>query len=117
MAIRKLDKREWRTFCVHASRGLLGKRVEIEVASLNIGAQIEAKWLTFLGIDYDSRNDILEIALDGHDHLVRGPLELYVDEEAAGLLFTSMELIDSDGVRQILVLRDPLMLPSPWREA
>jgi hypothetical protein len=111
MAIRKIDKEEWLIFCAIATRGLLGKRAEIEVASLALGAQIEAEWLPFLGIDYDPRNDIIEIALDGLDHLVRNPLELYIDEDPIGM--TSMHVIDAEGVRQIVLLRDPLMLPRP----
>jgi hypothetical protein len=114
MAIRKLDKEEWLVFCARATRGLLGKRVEIEVASLTLGAQIEAEWLPFLGIDYDPRNDIIEILLDGLDHLVRNPRELYVDEDPIGV--TSMQVIGGDGVRQIVLLRDPLMLPPPVRD-
>jgi len=114
MAIRKLDKEEWLVFCARASRGLIGKRVEIKVASLDLGTQIEAQWLPFLGIDYDPRSDIIEIVLDGLDHLVRNPLELYVDEDPIGM--TSMQVIGGDGVRQILMLRDPLMLPPPLRD-
>jgi hypothetical protein len=113
MAIRKIDKDEWLIFCAFVTRGLLGKRAEIEVASLALGARIEAEWLPFLGIDYDPRNDIIEIALDGLDHLVRNPLELYFDEDPIGM--TSLQVIDGDGVRQIILLRDPLMLPSPLR--
>jgi hypothetical protein len=67
--MRKIDKEEW-LISARAQR-VLGKREEIEVASLALGAQIEAEWLPFLGIDYDPRNDIIEIALDGLDHLVR----------------------------------------------
>jgi hypothetical protein len=115
MAIRKLDRGEWLVFCARATRGLAGKRAEIEITSLSVGAQVEAKWLPFRGMAYDARNDTIEIALEGRDHRVRDVLELYVDEEPIGL--TSFELVGRDGARQIVLLRDPLMLPAPLSDS
>jgi len=57
------------------------------------------------------RDDILEIALEGLDHLIHKPSELYVDEGGDGLL--SLEVFDREGDRQIVKLLDPLMLPAP----
>src|ERR1700759_1202673 len=109
MALRMLDKTEWRPFCDRLSRGLVGKRAEIETLSLSLGSQIEAEWLPFLGIAYDPRNDVIEVALDGLDHLVNRPREVAIDGGAGGLL--PIEIVDGEGARQIVKLRDPLMLP------
>jgi hypothetical protein len=111
MAARKLDKSQWRVFCDHLSKTLIGKRAEIEVASLSLGDQIEVEWLPLLGISYDPKDDIVEILVEGVDHLIHAPREFYVDESGGGL--TSLEIVDGDGVPQIVKLRDPLMLPSP----
>jgi hypothetical protein len=111
MAVRKLEKTEWRPFFDWVSKGLVGKRAEIEIASLSLGSQIEAEWLPLLGVSYDPKNDILEIAVDGLDHMISRPQELYVDD-SAGIL-TSFEVIDGDGVSQIIQLREPLLLPAP----
>jgi Family of unknown function (DUF5335) len=111
MAAQKIEQREWQTFFDTTSKGLLGMRAEIEVASLALGDQIEAEWLPLLGIAYDPKDDVLEIALDGLDHLIHKPRELYADSGAGGLL--SFEVIDADGVAQIIMLREPLMLPAP----
>jgi hypothetical protein len=111
MTPRKLDKTEWRAYCDRVSKGLAGKRAEIEIASLDLGSQIEAKWLPLLGIVYDPKNDIIEVALEGLDHMVRKPREVYVDDDQGEL--ASLEIIDGDGVHQIINLRDPLMLPPP----
>ena len=78
---------------------------------MSLGSQIEAKWLPMLGITYDPKNDLVEVALDGLDHLIPKPRELHVDVGATGL--TSIEVIDAEGVQQIIKLRDPLMLPPP----
>ncbi len=112
MATRKLDKPEWRPLLDSISKGLVGTRAEIEVASLALGDQIQAEWPPLLGIAYDPKDDIIEIALEGIDHLINHPQELWADIGPGGAL-ASLEIIDGDGAHQILKLRDPLMLPSP----
>jgi hypothetical protein len=109
---KKLEKSQWGIFFNRISNALLtGKRAEIEVASLKLGDQIEAEWLPLLGISYDPKDDILDIDLEGQDHQIRNPREIYV--EAQGLDLSSMEVIDADGTRHIVSLRDPLSLPAP----
>jgi hypothetical protein len=111
MTAQKIDRAEWQTFFDTLSKGLLGMRAEIEVASLALGDQIAAEWVLLLGITYDPKDDVLEIALDGLDHMIRRPQEIYADSGAGALL--SFEVIDADGVSQIIMLREPLMLPAP----
>lgn len=111
MITRKLEKPEWRSFLDGLSSFLAGKRAEIEIASLDLGVQIEAKWLPLIGIGYDPKNDLIEVAMDGHDHMIRRPRELYIAEDTGQLV--SLEVIDANGVRQIVKLKDPLMLPVP----
>jgi hypothetical protein len=117
MAVRKLEKPEWEAYFDIVTKALVGKRAEIEVASMDLGDQIEAEWLPLIGIAYDPKDDLLEIALQGPDrletvdHLIPQPQEVWVDEGAAAL--SSLEIIDKDGAKQIVLLRDPLMLPAP----
>ena len=111
MTTRKLDKADWHSFLDNLTKSLAGKRAEIEVASLRIGDQIEAKQLPLLGITYDPKANVLEILLEGVDHLIHKPRELYLDEEAGQL--ASLEVIDADGTHQIIKLSDPLALPPP----
>jgi hypothetical protein len=66
-----------------------------------------------LGIVYDRKNDIVEVALDGLDHMIHEPREIYVDVDGKGLL--SLEIVDAEGARQVVRLMDPLMLPAPQR--
>jgi len=110
MATVKLDKAAWQTTLALMSKTeLVGKQVEIEVAGLAIGDQIEQDWIPLLGISYDPRNDLIEIPVEGLDHLIRNPREVWVEHGVAGLV--SMEVVDADDVRQIIRLREPLMLP------
>lgn len=111
MAIEKLEKSNWHGYFDALSNVLSGKEAEIDVNSLDIGAQIEAQYSPLLGIVYDHRNDILEILLDGWDHTIPNVREIYVDHD--GVSLKSLSVIDADGVQQIIRLRDPAMLPSP----
>ena len=43
--------------------------------------------------------------------MVRKPQELYVDFGTSGL--ASLEVVNDDGIREIITLHDPLMLPPP----
>jgi hypothetical protein len=111
MTIRKLEKSKWHAFFDGLSKMLEGKRAEIEVASLALGDQIEAEWLPLLGLAYDPKDDLFEVTLDGVDHMIRKPREIYLDDDVGGLM--SIEIVDAEGIRQIVKLRDPLMLPAP----
>jgi Family of unknown function (DUF5335) len=101
---------EWRTFFDRMSKALLGKWAEIEVASLSLGDQIVAEWIPLVGITYDSRDDLLDVAFDRSNHLIRHPKEISVEETAAGL--TSVAVVDAEGTRQVVRLKEPVMLPS-----
>ena len=103
MTARKLDKIQWRGFFDDFSKVLEGKQAEIEVASLALGSQVEANWLPLHGITYDPKDDLIEVALGGLDHMIRKPREIYVEGETESL--ESLEIIDADGVKQIVRLR------------
>lgn len=81
------------------------------VASLKLGDQTEAEWLPLLGVTYDPRDDIMDIELDGLDHIINKPREIYLDGDVSGLI--CLEVVDGDGVRQIVKFKDPLALPAP----
>lgn len=110
MATTKLDKTAWQTTFDQLSKSLLvGKEVEIEVTGLRIGDQIEQKWIQLLGMSYDPKSDVIQILVEGLDHLIHKPREVWIDQGPIGL--ASMEVIGGDDLRQIIRLREPLMLP------
>jgi hypothetical protein len=111
MTVRKLDKKEWRPFFDFVSKMMLGKEAEIEVTSLKLGDQIEAEWLPVHGLTYDPRDDVFEVALEGMDHLIPSPREIYVDD--GGEVLSSVEIVDATGAKQIVKLKDELLLPPP----
>jgi hypothetical protein len=113
MTTRKLDKKEWHAFFDGVTGMLEGKQAEIEVAALHLGDQVAATWLPLIGITYDHEDDIVEVALEGLDHMIPKPREIYVEDGTEGIV--ALEIVDAEDVRQIVKLRDPLMLPAPGR--
>jgi hypothetical protein len=111
MGLRKFDRSQWIDVCAALSIGLQGKRAEIEVVSPVDGILIEAHWLPVIGIAYDPENDALKIMMDGVDHFVFQPREMYFDFGLGSV--QSVGILDKENAWQIVVLRDPLMLPSP----
>ena len=106
---RTIARAEWRQFFDSVADALVGKRVEIEAASLDLGDQIVAEWLPLLGVSYDSRDDLLDVALEGLDHRIPRPNDIRVQEGPNGI--ETIAVLTSDGTKQILHLKDPLMLP------
>jgi hypothetical protein len=115
MASRAFPKEEWQAYCDRISKTLSGTRAHIEVASLAIGDQVSTRWLRLLGITYEPKGDFLEIAMEGLDHMIHKPREIYIDDDLSGL--TSMEIVDSDQRRQIVKLMQPLLLVPPTRHS
>ena len=112
----QIDRAQWAPFLDAITNSLIGKQAEIEVVSLDLGDQIEAEWAPLIGITYDHKNDLIEIALDDMDHLVRSPRELFIDY-AVGDVVAAIEIVDGDGNRQIVKFKDPLALPAPAEDA
>ena len=112
-----VDRKDWASFLEWVTQGLAGGRAEIDVLALDIGAQVEARALPLLGLAYDHKSDVVEVALDGLDHLIHRPRELTAHEEEDGLM--SIRVVDEDDVAQIIKLTGPLNLPVPtkpqWR--
>jgi hypothetical protein len=112
-ALRQVPKNEWRGFFDLMSKALLGKRAEVEVASLDLGDQIVAEWVPLIGITYDSRDDLLDVGFDPErnlgNRLIRRPQQIDVEEGPTGLAMVAV--VDADGVRHIIRLKDPVMLP------
>lgn len=111
MGPRKLEGASWQAYFDGLSRNLHGQSAEIEIAALALGNQVQADWLPLMGISYDPARRVLAVLLEGLDHLVHQPREIHVDEGPAGL--NSLLVIDEEGIRQIIRLREPLMLPAP----
>ena len=111
----KLDKSIWKPYLDHVSKTIAaGKQALIEVASLALGDQIEAEWVPVLGIVYDPKSYLVEVAIDDLDHLIHGPREIYAETGPVGL--QSLDIIDHNDVHHIVLFKLPLSLPPPKDE-
>ena len=111
MALEKLDSAQWKEFFDRVSKELTAKQVEIEVAGMDIGDEVEAEWIPFTGISYDPKDDVLSIFSDRLEHMIRKPREIWADFGIDGL--HSLEVVDADDHKQIVVLKNDLALPEP----
>jgi hypothetical protein len=110
MTVRKLERTEWRTFFDRLSKTLKDSRAEIEIGSLALGQQVQANWLPLIGLAYDLKDDTVEVALEGLDHLIERPRDFFLDEDGGAV--SSLEIIDADNARQIIKFKEPISLAS-----
>lgn len=113
MPIRYLEKAEWGPFFNHLSKTLAGAQVEIDVGSLGLVSHVQADFVPLIGLVYDPKDDVVEVALEGLDHLIHGPREIAVEEGGGEL--ARIEITDAQDARQIIKLKEPLLLPAPQR--
>jgi hypothetical protein len=111
MTVRSIEKADWTAFCATVSKALEGSQAEIEVESLELGDQTEKDWAPWIGITYDPKDDIIDIALEDTDHIVNHPQELVADIDDVNI--SSIQITDADGVRHLVRLKDGLFLPGP----
>ena len=108
MATRALARAEWRRYCDRVSKEVAGRRVELDIASLELGDRVEARWLPLLGVVFDARGDVLEIALEGVGHSITSPREIHLEETERGLV--SLEIVAADETVETLRFKEPLRL-------
>src|SRR5262245_55976815 len=108
MSTRTLPRAEWRSYCNRVSKAAAGRRVELDVASLDLGDHLEARWLPLFGIIFDARGDVLEIALDGVGHSILSPSQIVLEETERGLV--AVEIMSADDTVDTLRFREPLRL-------
>ncbi|HET8699431.1 MAG TPA: DUF5335 family protein [Gammaproteobacteria bacterium] len=111
MTMTRLPRGEWRSFCDSVSRSLVDAHAEIEVASVALGDRVEARWLPIYGVTYDPRADTVEIVLEGVDHTIARPRDLYAERTRRGLV--ALEIVEEDETRQSVRLREPLPVRDP----
>ena len=114
---KQIPREQWEAyFDEYTKKHLRDDRPEaatIEVVSPMIGDQIEEEGAVLQGISYDPKDNALEVLVEGLDHLVFNPKEVWVveDEEDEGFL-TSVEIVREDGTKEILSIRRT-GLPAP----
>jgi len=107
----KIGQDAWKPYFDEMNKHLEGKQAFVEIASLALGDQVQAEWAPLLGIAYDARDNQIEILLEGVDHAIPNPKNVYVGYGDQGL--EAIEIVDADDTQRIIRLRMPLTLPRP----
>lgn len=105
----QLENARWKPYLDRVANTLRGQQAYVEVSGLGLGDQVESEWLPLLGIAYDPKSDVVEMATEAVDHLISHPNRIYVQYESDGL--HNLEVVDADGNQHIMRLREPLKLP------
>lgn len=111
MPTRTLQKEQLEGYFNRVSRSLGTRDVRIEVASLDLGDQIAAEWVGLTKLSYDPHNDVIDVGGDDLDHRIARPYVVHVEEGEHGL--EAVEVERGDGVKEIIRLSEPLLLPGP----
>jgi hypothetical protein len=105
---RQLLRHEWKDYFDRFTRAHLATdgpgAATLELISPALGDQIEASAARLLGLTYDPKNQVFEVAMEDLDHLVFRPSEIWVLEDEPGLVST-IEIVDQDGTKEILYVR------------
>ena len=109
MQTREIEKGNWQGFFDKVSRALRGKLIQIEVDSLELGAQTELDKLSLNGLSYDKKDDVFIISTEQIEHIIRSPQQIFATDGSEGM--NSLEVCAADGTRQILRFTEPLALP------
>jgi hypothetical protein len=111
MALTQLAKSRWKDYFDSLSKMLGTKLVELEVASLGLGDQVEVEWVPLIGLTYDPKSDVLAVMVEGIEHNIQHPQQIYVEQDVETL--HSIDIEDASGEHHILLLKDPLRLSPP----
>lgn len=109
MRTREIHKDNWQSFFDQVSRVLQGKLIQIEVDSLELGAQTELDKLSLNGLTYDKKDDAFIISTEEIEHVIHSPKQIFVADGTEGI--NSLQVRSADGTEQIISFVEPLALP------
>jgi uncharacterized protein DUF5335 len=83
---------------------------DVEVTSMDLGDQFEAEGIQLSGVTYDSGKKELDVMLEGGDHRLFKPSEVWVLEDTDGFV-RAIEVILADGVKNIIKVKRAALQP------
>lgn len=109
MQTREIEKDNWQRFFDQVSGVLQCKLIQIEVDSLELGAQTELDKLSLNGLTYDKRDDAFIVSTEEIEHVIRSPKQIFIADGTEGI--NSLQVRSADGTEQIISFIEPLALP------
>ncbi|QXD13768.1 DUF5335 domain-containing protein [Rhodocaloribacter litoris] len=112
---KQLPREQWKeyfdTFTKNFLRDPNPEAAVIELVSPELGDQVEADHVRVIGVTYDHKDNVLEVALEDLDHLIYNPKEIWVLEEDNGFV-SSIEVVRDDDTREIIRLQSVGIVPA-----
>ena len=102
-----IDRSHWKTFFdlfsqVYVNPGGESQRRAVAALSLPLAARKtlrQVDHVPLIGMSYDTRSDVLDVAVERLDHLIYHPREIRVEEDEECRI-RSMQILDEDGSLQ-----------------
>lgn len=113
MKNRAIHRNERSTYFDMLSKMVQGQEVEIEVAGLDVGDQVESDWSLLNGVSYDPKSDIIFVATKDFEHQIIKPEEIISAQDDRSI--NAVYIKDSDGHVQSIKFRQLLMIEAPER--
>src|SRR6185503_13512728 len=85
--------------------------VDVEVLGADSGDQFEAEGAKIFGITFDPKANSVEFELDGGDHRIINPKEVWVAEEPDGFI-KAVEVVRDDGTREVARVKRGAVAPA-----
>ena len=112
---RKVPTDQLEQLFTHFTRNFLIRQstnsVDVEVLGADSGDQFEAEGARIFGITFDPRENSVEFELDGGDHRIINPREVWVAEEPDGFI-KAIEVVRNDGTREVARVKRGGIAPS-----
>jgi hypothetical protein len=99
MTNRELPKNEWINYFKLVSISVEDQSIDLEVAGLEIGDQIEAEWIGFNGISYDTKADCIFVHTPVVDHTIVHPQKVMIVEEGDAIV--TINIKDEDTTQMV----------------
>jgi hypothetical protein len=101
-ATKQIPRAQWQSYFAAFSRRYLPNDAPMGASPLSptLGVAPEATSAHLEAIGYDPRGKTLEVRLEGVDHMVFYPAEIWVIEEEDGFI-SALEVVRPDGGREI----------------
>lgn len=109
MELRPIERENWQLYLDQLSRSIQGNYVEIEVASLGTGDQIEEAWIPLIGLSYDPKEEILFVHTEQFERAIHNPKEVVALHDA-GMHVRSISIKDAEGNVNTVNFRAPILI-------
>ncbi len=105
---KQIPRDQWKAYFDQFTREYLAEEetetATVEMMSPTLGDQFVAEGMRLLGLSYSPHSNLFEVELEGMEHLVFDPTEIWVMEEEGGFI-SNLDMVRADGTNELINLR------------